>query len=373
MNRIAQITKLVRDIQEVHAVKQKKKKKKGQDVVKSISSSKMAAPVAIEYKVVKHDPVIKQKAGITCISHFELVDGIITTTSNFSNAANLPIQPAFFDTFPWLSRMGVLFKKYRFKKLNFIYIPFCSSATAGTIEMGVDFDAANPSPAIEQNFSDYSSYTQGNVWQKLICKIDCAKLNLDHPWRLTRPVGYVGQLSQLANYDAGNFFLFTNNGASVNCGKLYVDYEIELSEPTLPPNGVLFGTSTKSTSGTTPANPFGTGILTVANGSVGVQVNPPGSASGNSVLAFNGPGIYMASFLINGTTLASLNTGSLSGYTLPGWTELTNVSNSTATQMEVSGYFNVVDDQSQIAISVSAAAVSGAWVNVSQTSFTPQF
>lgn len=361
--------KLVRQVLAPLVKKKKARRKKVANTEIVVSSSRQAAPVAIDYKIRKTRPLISQSGEVTTVRHFELVDAIITTTSTFSSAVNVNIQPGDYNTFPWLSQMAKLFKKYKFSKLRFIYVPFCSTATAGTIEMAVDFDSANPATALEQDFANFTSYAAGTAWQKSICTIDCGEMNRDHRWRLVRPLAYAGQVSQLANYDCGKFYLYTNNGGSVNCGKLYVEYTIDFTEPVLPPVGVVIGASFKSISGSSNSKPFGTGGIANAVGNNGVYVDNITSAPSSSVLSFAGPGTYTFEYISNGVALSDVTWSSVPGYTLPNVVTLTSIV--TSTQILTSGYIQVLDDQSAVSPSNVGTSSSAAFMNCNLTGNLP--
>lgn len=376
--RVQQLMKLVKDAKQLSKRNQMASRKLTKKVAKDekaiVISKQMPAPVALSYAVKNRPPKISSHAGVTTVEHFELIDSVITTTTSFLNAVNIPIQPGSLETFPWLAQMAKLFKKYRFNSLKFVFIPFCSSSTAGTIELAVDFDPANPQPAIEQDLVNYTAYKQSNVWTKVSTQVNCKDMHKGHEWLLVRPLAYAGQISSLANYDAGRFYAFTNNGGTnTNCGKMYVEYDISFMDPVLPPAGVLIGLSAKSVSGTTTGNPMGTGGVSYAVGSAGIVINPPPLAPGNTYISFSAPGTYTFEFFFTGVNVSSFTIAAVAGFTNPNTVVLTNTIAGGGGSYSASGYIQVVDDQSIMQIGAVATSISGCFLNINQSNFQAWF
>lgn len=87
-------------------------------------------------------------------------------------------------------------------------------------------------------------------------------------------------------YDAGNFFVCTTDGTAVNWGKLWVEYDVDLYVPQLPPQGIPHLAEHLSASSSTTADPLA-GTVTKSSGSDTVV-----SYSGD-VFTFLVPGNYM--------------------------------------------------------------------------------
>jgi hypothetical protein len=131
--------------------------------------------------------------------------------------------------FSWLSKVATGYEKFRFKKLEFIYTPTCSSTTSGVVAMAVDFDASDNPPTTKLALSAYGNCVRTNVWTRgrlgVVCPSTWYYVGL--AGTTVNPVG-----TDVKFYDLGKFYLGVfNQSSSTPVGELTVNYTIELTQP----------------------------------------------------------------------------------------------------------------------------------------------
>jgi len=227
------------------------------------------------------------------IVHRELI-GSITGTVGFTVASAIPLNPGLSGSFPWLSSQAQSWERYRFNKLRFCYFTRTGSSTPGSVLLVPDYDASDAQPVSEQVASTYEDVEEDAPWKDICCELRLSALNALGPSKFVR----TGQLlanQDVKTYDSGNFFLVTTDGTAVPWGKLWVEYDITLMTPQLPPGGggalqAQAGTSTAPTTANMLASP-----TFVANSSNLFTI-------AGEVLTFLVAGDYLVVYNVLGTT-----------------------------------------------------------------------
>lgn len=240
---------------------------------------------------------LRTNYGSQRIIHREKVAKLSTPgTGVFKVLGSYPLNPGMTETFPWLSNEAQGWESYRFNRLRFIWVPTSGTATVGNIIMGPDYDAADDPPAGETFFSSYTSTEEANVWARFASELDSSLLNGEQKRKFIRS-GALADNLDIKTYDSGNFFVASADDAAANSGKLWVEYDVELYNPQVPPggfqaSGVLSGQASVALSA---ASPFGdefkaTGplILTPAANVVTIQNIQVGQVFSVSVGVFGG-------------------------------------------------------------------------------------
>lgn len=162
------------------------------------------------------------------VTHREYLSDILGSTA--FTATPFAINPALVATFPWLALMASLFESYLFRKLWFVYEPACGSTTQGSVQLAIDFDAADPPPTNKAAIMSYHNAVRVAPWESMAYKAtskDLAKFGIQ---RFTR-AGAVPN-TDIKTYDVGNFFIAVSNATgAVPFGELYVEYEVDLYTP----------------------------------------------------------------------------------------------------------------------------------------------
>lgn len=197
--------------------------------------------------------------GCVVISHREFFTDVPSTGTVFANSVFL-IQPGRQTMFPWLYVIANSYESYIFRKLEFQYVPRCSTGINGTVGMAVDYDAADPGASNEKEFLAMQNAVDGPVWAPLTLKCDRADLRKFGIQRFTRS-GTVPTGTDIKTYDVGSFQMEAWGPVTGSLlGKLWVDYTIELHTPQLASQVLVEGLSNLTTNTGTfgLTSPFGT-------------------------------------------------------------------------------------------------------------------
>jgi len=284
------------------------------------------APVSIGYK-----SVMRNKMRNTVISHCEQIAEVTAANgSTYSLQVPLQINPGLASTFPWLSQIAQNYEAYEFKKLQFVFIPYVSTATNGWNAMNFDYNPQEESSTqfpTKQSFTDYDGSVQCNAWEAFQMPIRCP--NLEGPRVRTIRTGAITGQYDLHNYDHGqfNFAVGASTGTSA-IGTLYVCYSIALSRPRISTSGTGQGSLASGlvgyTTGVAKTSVFGAvstnlpvsvdstmGLNVSSNGSIGVSNATISFTSGSSSFITTN-NTYLVAISLVGTGLA-VNTANDSG------------------------------------------------------------
>jgi len=168
------------------------------------------------------------------IKRRELIGSVLN--SQVFAVTKYAVNPGLASTFPLLSVQAPQWEQYRFRKLAFEYITRTATTTVGSVIMAPDYDPEDATPTTESQVTGYNGAVEDAPWKNITCFIDPNSVS-PGPRKFIRTGSIAGDIK---NYDALNFFLATNDGANANgIGKLWVDYEVELSIPQNSPSDIL--------------------------------------------------------------------------------------------------------------------------------------
>jgi len=174
----------------------------------------------------------KGATGSTIIRHKELIGPVTGQAAQFRVDKRLRINPASKVTFPWLSTIANSFETYKFRRLEFKYIPRCSTASVGTILMAPDYDAADRVVISEVEAAMNVDSIEGAFWQEKSCFLDPARMNAAYKQHYTADDARFDRTTQDAKtIDAGQLFVCMSDANNNSNGRLWVIYEIELFTP----------------------------------------------------------------------------------------------------------------------------------------------
>jgi hypothetical protein len=256
------------------------------------------------------------KNGSVLVSHCELLGDVIGSNaysvSTYTVNAGLPL------IFNWLSSIASNYESYKFKRLRFRYESACTTATPGFVYAAVDFDASDPAPLTEQAIANYEGVKYGSPWVSHI--YDCAAHNLGKRTSYFVRNGPLLAGQDVLLYDVGTLQIATTgNGGTPLLGKVWVEYDVELSTPQLTQNGIGRALSGKIVGSDDNATvPVQTGILplvpTVAGNVLTLTASQPVQLIVDSVVT--GTGIGNPTFGGTGvtTTLGQLADGAGTAY-----------------------------------------------------------
>lgn len=203
------------------------------------------------------------------IVHRELIASI-TGTATFTVANTFALNPGIALTFPWLSTQASSWEQYRFNKLKFCYYSRCATSTSGSMMLVPDYDAADAAPVSEQIASSYRDVVEEVPWTlEFSCVLDPRSLMEPSDRKFIR-TGNLASNLDIKTYDGGNLFVCTTDGSSTGWGKLWVEYDVELFVPQLPPTGTALQRSALITSGGTTSKTAYLGASPVVTGGLAV-------------------------------------------------------------------------------------------------------
>jgi len=169
------------------------------------------------------------------IIHRELIASI-AGTSAFTVAQTFALNPGLAATFPWLSNEAAGWEKYKFNSLKFEYFTRTGSNVPGSMMLAPDYDASDAAPASEVAASAYEDTEEDAPWKDICCVLSARELMGDMKERFVRN-GTLLANQDIKMYDCGNLFACTVDGTAVNWGKLWVEYDVTLITPHVPPGG----------------------------------------------------------------------------------------------------------------------------------------
>jgi len=213
------------------------------------------------------------------------------------------INPGISSTFQWLSQMAFNYECYVPKNISFEFETVKSTATSGSIQMAVDFDAADATPGSKQELMTFHNAVRSSVWAECCYRCDSKDLNR-LPSRYIRS-GALAANQDIKLSDVGNLFVSTVGCADTSSiGELYVTYDIELMTPQFSISNQALGFHSTVNSGGTVSKTAYLGTAAVVTGYV--------TASGNT-LTFNRVGQFVLNSLLGGTVFSSAATPVISG------------------------------------------------------------
>lgn len=182
------------------------------------------------------------------IRHREyLQDVISSSTAGAFSIQSFSINPGISTSFPWLSAVcGSTFQQYRLNGMVFEYRSMSSDAlnsvntALGSVVMCTDYDSADAPFSTKQQMENTEFGVSCKPSSCMIHAIECA------PKQTSVTELYVRAYANPPNtdirlYDLGKFYIATVGfqGSSVNCGELWVSYDVTLIKAIEQPPGYL--------------------------------------------------------------------------------------------------------------------------------------
>jgi len=154
----------------------------------------------------------------------------IGTTANSVTSVLTAINAGLSVAFPWLCKIAQFFQTYSFKKLDYSYVPTTSTATAGSVTMAPDYNAATEPPTEKSSLMAFQDAVTGQLWTPVECRFTPS--NLKKYKRYFVRTDALGVNQDVKTYDVANLQLLTDGAANTEeTGGLWVDYDVELQTP----------------------------------------------------------------------------------------------------------------------------------------------
>lgn len=197
----------------------------------------VSAPVSQSRALISSTPNISRKLDSITIAHREFFASVGTASASGTfEVSTFQVNPGNQAMFPWLSSQAFGWERYRFKKLDIIYVPRCATTQAGSLILSPDYDAADEAPTSEAQACSYADAVSSVPWGAVTLKLRPEPLAGGMKSKYIR-VGALKSNLDVKTYDAASLHVCRDSGGGVTpvWGKLWVDYVVELITPhTLP-------------------------------------------------------------------------------------------------------------------------------------------
>lgn len=178
-----------------------------------------------------------RKDGVVEITHRSFLQSVVS--SGPFGVQAIQVNPGITGAFPWLSKLARKYEQYRLKKLRYEFRSVCSTSTPGVEMMSFDYDAADALPPSKAIQAQSVPNSESNVWMN-----NDLVVQPPSEWKYVRSGGLASNLD-IKTYDIGQLVLSTVYGDGTVVGELYVEYTVELKQPTDGPE--IGGTMTFNT------------------------------------------------------------------------------------------------------------------------------
>jgi hypothetical protein len=138
------------------------------------------------------------------------------------------------SSFTWLSQRALGWEKYKFLRLEFVYIPSTAvTSTPGSVYLGLDYDPTDAAPGSLGAMSSYESFEPQRVF---LSKSILAKRNRMFDGVQYKRIRCGPVAGDLELFDGCSLIIATDNCSSAAAiGDVWVNYEIELVSPQTEP------------------------------------------------------------------------------------------------------------------------------------------
>jgi hypothetical protein len=321
---------------------------------KSKTDNKVSAPASKGSVSRTNRPNVKGSPnGDIVIRHREYVADVIGSIDFLAVA--YPINPGMPGTFPWLSTVATSYESYQFENLEFCYEPQCSTETAGTAIVAIDYDASDPAPVSKRAVMAYRNSVRSPSWS------DCEQRSLSEDLHKQKSL-FVrskapGADEDVRLYDVGNLFVCSQGQAGITAiGELYVEYTVKLMTPQLGIASVLDAQWARFT-GVVNSAPF----LTMT-GNAPVISDSQGTTTSITAFIFNREWEGVFSLRGTGTGFtADVNVTPTGGT----WTSVQNVRNTANTETAVIGTWKAKENDI-LQVTITNTTISNARVYFAQ-------
>jgi hypothetical protein len=282
----------------------------------------------------------------------EYIGEITASSQTFIVNTTLACNPGQSAMFPWLSKKALLYEKYQFKSLEFIYKPevssFANLGSEGKVILSFDYDASDAPPSNKMQAEDTDPSADDLPCKEICLKLRPFEMHKNSDAKYIRPGNLPGG-NDIKTFDCGNLYVSTSGlyASTGTLGELWVRYNCVLSVPVLEStttaptnyfvtsfqdtaaaitNGTPYQPLLAAAASTTVVNVNGIGVVNTA----GSIVPPPGNymwtvdsfatCTGLFLTAFkvemlkNGNVQGPVSEITSNAVLASNLSGSLQGY-----------------------------------------------------------
>lgn len=219
----------------IKGVQRLRKAKKKPTPRSSMPMSVRSVPAARTYHVESRPARIRSGLKSTVISNHELIASV--NGSHEFASTRYSVNPGLL-MYTWLSTQAAGWEKYKFKKLNFVYVPAEAVVTTpGSVYLAAEYDPNTAAPSSLQGLSTYETQSNARVFESCSLNIPPHRMFDGVQHKRIRCGNVAGDL-QL--YDACNFVFSTiscDQAAAI--GQIWVHYEVEFFSPQTEPTTIV--------------------------------------------------------------------------------------------------------------------------------------
>jgi hypothetical protein len=211
-------------------------KKRRQQSQNQQQGKQFSAPVQTGRSNLSKAASIKTQGNSCRITHTEFIGTIVSLGQAFQLIKRLRCNPGSSSTFSWLATQAVHWETFKFIKLIFRFQNTCPTTTGGDIVISPDYDSADGNVAAaltEQQVYNNVDTIMSSVWKEIHMKLDPKKLNrLFKSHAIMSDLRFANTVQDQKTIDPAQVNLFLDAvPAATICGKLFVDYIVELQTP----------------------------------------------------------------------------------------------------------------------------------------------
>jgi hypothetical protein len=196
-------------------------------------------------------------SGVLRVRHREYVGDVSSSGTSFNSSQFCVMNPGDPASFPWLAPIAASFERFRVINLRFMYIPTCSTTTAGSVILAFDTNAQRTPPSTKVAMLEYEDSCRGAPWLEtsLIAHPPKEKLYTlyGNNYSASSLIGSISSTVDIKTYAAGQLLVGCDGVAQATVGEVHLEYEIELTDPGIYRNPSVFLQMTATPSG---AHPF---------------------------------------------------------------------------------------------------------------------
>jgi hypothetical protein len=238
---------------------------------RSAAETMLTAPAAYGAQIgaKKLLPIMAGQGDTLIVQNYELVHNVTGSAGVYTYGGDV-CNPGLGTNYPWLANIAQNYAKFRWRALRYIYVPACSTATAGSEAFLFSYDPYDAGPATLQDVAASTNSSIGNVWfggaitpelafKKTLTAQESVFVDYDpkkssQPWYYVRraqsgvsittsgaltgvPTGGIGTLALTpATFNdpsarpATIYYATTGAGSALN-GYIFASYVCEFSEP----------------------------------------------------------------------------------------------------------------------------------------------
>jgi hypothetical protein len=170
------------------------------------------------------------------VTHRELlteVAGLSAGGSGWNILDSFDINPGDAETFPWLATQAWSWEAYTVRRMEFQYIPHCSTGNDGSIQMFLDYDNSDETPLTLADAAAFQGYVEGSPYLASTMRPVVGLLHQSKPMKWVTPPTGIPAAADATNYNCATMYIagigLTNDKSY---GNLWVEYTIDLFTPT---------------------------------------------------------------------------------------------------------------------------------------------